>query len=186
MTDNLPNYLAVETPDGKPFPEYTTHERRAYLCARVIESGDPYALNQPDEASRFSVHQSTISRDMDRIRESVGEHIGRAAKIRTASMLEWLTDELRDADDWRAKTALFDRVMRYNEWLADIGEQDREPNRSELDVRSRHSEVSYQVVREGDGEPLPETDAGGVDYAELGFTAAPGMTNGHGDGESDE
>lgn len=43
-------------------------------------------------------------------------------------------------------------------------------------MRSRHAEVSYQIVREGDDEPLPTTDEGEgstVDYAELGFTSAP-------------
>lgn len=47
-----------------------------------------------------------------------------------------------------------------------------------VDVRSRHSEVAYTVVRAGKDDPLPTTEAvdgGGemVDYEALGFTSSP-------------
>lgn len=46
-----------------------------------------------------------------------------------------------------------------------------------VDVRSRHSEIAYTIVREGEDEPLPTTedDGGGetVDYEALGFTSGP-------------
>lgn len=51
-----------------------------------------------------------------------------------------------------------------------------------VDVRSRHSEIAYTVVREGEDEPLPTVDAGvasetgageTVDYEAIGFTSGP-------------
>lgn len=175
MTDNLPNYLEIEPPSGKPIEEFTTHERRALLLRAVIDEGSPHAVNQSHFADQCGVHRSTISRDMDRLRESIDEHLGDDAKLTTRALYESIVGDLLNEDDWKAKKAAWDIVMDWNDWLAEIGEQHREPTRSELDVRSRHAEVSYQVVREGEDEPLPETDDGGVDYEALGFTSAPAV-----------
>lgn len=50
--------------------------------------------------------------------------------------------------------------MDWNAWLADIGDQNREPRRSEpdVDMRSYHAEVSYRVVCEDDEDPLSTID----------------------------
>ncbi|WP_331235146.1 hypothetical protein [Natronorarus salvus] len=179
MTDNLPDYTAIEPPETKPIEEYTTHERRADLLRRLVDAGSPFAINQTRQADRYGVHRSTISRDMDRLRESVDDRLGADAKLTTRVLFESIIGELLEASDWKAKKAAWDVVMDWNEWLADLGEQHREPKRSELDVdmRSRHSEVSYKIVREGDDEPLPtiQTEDGEdvVDYEALGFTSGP-------------
>ena len=179
MTDNLPDYFAIEPPDDKAVAEYTTHERRAALLRRIVDAGSPFKITQAGEAERFGVHESTVSRDMDRLRESVDDVLSRDAKLTTRTLYEAIIGELLSESDWRAKKAAWDVVMDWNDWLADLGEQHREPKRSELDVdmRSRHSEVSYQIVREGDDEPLPTTSSHDgedvVDYEALGFTSGP-------------
>lgn len=173
MTDNLPNYSAIEPPADTDPEEYSTHERRAALLRRIREVGSPFAITQSREADRFGVHESTISRDMDRLRESVGEHLGDDAKLTTRVLFESITEELLDADDWRAKKAAFDMVMDWNEWLAEIGEQHREPDRLEADVRTRNSEVQYRVVREESDAELPTDDAGAPDFEALGFAEGP-------------
>lgn len=174
MTDNLPDYTALEPPDGKPPEEFTTHERRADVLRQIVEAGSPFAINQSTLANRYGVHRSTISRDMDRLRESVDELLGRDAKLTTRALYEAVVGQLLAESDWKAKKAAWDVVMDWNEWLADLGEQHREPDRSEIDVRSRNAEVSYTIVREGDVDPLPTAgDGDHVDYDELGFTSAP-------------
>lgn len=175
MTDNLPNYAAMEPPDDKPVEEYTTHERRAEILQLLKRAGSPFAIKQVRLADRFDVHESTISRDMDRLRESIDDTLGQDAKMTTRVLLEKTVRELQDDGEWKQA---WDVMMDWNEWLADLGEQYREPRKSELgvDVSSRHAEVSYQVVREGDEEPLPtvETAEGeSVDHDALGFTSAP-------------
>jgi hypothetical protein len=168
----------MEPPDGKPVKEYTTHERRAEILRVMKEAGSPFAVKQVRLAERYGVHESTISRDMDRLRESVDEFLGQDAKLTTRALLEKTVRELQNAGEWKAA---WDVVMDWNEWLADLGEQHREPRRSEVgvDVTSRHAEVAYTIVREGDDEPLPTVDGASeagseaIDYDELGFTSAP-------------
>lgn len=180
MTENLPDYSTVKVPDEKPPAAYSHHERRADLLRRCISMGSPFAVNQSDQADRYDVHRSQISRDMDRLRESVNDSLGDDAKLTTQAVFERALLDMRQADDWRASKAALDAVMDWNDWLADLGEQHREPDRSEvdMDVRSRHAEVAYRVVREGEDEPLPTTEADDgtgekVDAEALGFTSGP-------------
>ena len=174
MTDNLPDYSTVEPPADTAPEEYSTHERRAALLRRIREVGSPFAISQTDQADRFGVHESTISRDMDRLRESVSESLGDDAKLTTRVLFESVTEELLAADDWKAKKAAFDVVMDWNEWLADLGEQHREADKIEADVRSRSSEVQYRIVRGDDADPdLPTTDSGTPDFEALGFAEGP-------------
>lgn len=173
MTDNLPNYAAVEPPADEPPEEYSTHERRAALLRRIQEAGSPFAINQSDQADRFGVHRSTITRDMDRLRESVDEHLADDAKLTTRVLFESITEELLAADDWKAKKAAFDMAMDFNQWLADLGEQHREPDRLEADVHTQSSEVQYRVVREEAAEELPTDDSGTPDFEALGFAEGP-------------
>ena len=180
MTENLPDYSTIKPPDEKPKPKFDHHERRADLLRRVISAGSPYAVNQSELADEYAVDRSTICRDMKRLRESVDDALGDDAKLTARTVFERVLEDLHDADDWRASRAAFETVMRWQEWLAELGEQHREPNRSELDVdiRSRSVDVSYQVVREGEDEPLPTTDMGDgtgeqVDHEALGFTSGP-------------
>jgi len=170
MTENLPDYWDIEPPADTPPEDYSTHERRAEVLQLVIEAGSPYAINQSRLSDRYRVHRSTISRDMDRLRETVDDHLGRDAKLTTKAVFEAAVEELLAADDWKATKAALDAVMDWNDWLADLGEQHREPDRVEADVRTR--EVAYTVVRET--PDLPITDDGDtVDTSELGFTEAP-------------
>ena len=177
MTNNLPNYATYEVPDGKPPEEYDHHERRAEVWRLLVKRGGPTRLNKSKLADRYDVARSTIYRDLDRLGESVAEHIGDDAEVYTRAIFEDTVEQLRAADDWRAIKAAWDVVMDWNDWLAEIGEQHREPSKAELDVRSRHAEVAYQIIREGDDEPLPTIEVADgeerVDYEALGFTSSP-------------
>ncbi len=175
MTEDLPNYAALEPPEDKPIEEYTHHERRAALLHRIREAGSPYAITQACEAERFDVHRSTISRDMTRLKQAIDTHLGADAKLTTRVLFETITEELLDEDDWKATKAAWDIVMDWNDWLADVGAQHREPKQSsvDLEMQSRNLDVAYQIVRDGDDQSLPTTATGDVDYEDLGFTSAP-------------
>jgi len=172
MTD-LPDYSSLTPPAETPPEAYDHHERRAEIFDVLVQRGEPAAVNQRRLAERYDVADSTISRDMDRLRESVGEYLGTEAKFTTRLLYQHVVDDLLDADDWRASKAAWDVVTDWNDWLADIGEQEREPSRAEVDVdmETRATELSYTVVR--DETDLPTDEAGGVDYASVGFTKAP-------------
>jgi len=172
MADTLPDYTTLEPPDEKPPDEYTTHERRAAILRVVFEAGTPSAVNQRRLADRFDVHESTVSRDMNRLRESIDSHLGADAKLTTRALFERTVRELQTEGEWKAA---WDVAMDWNEWLADLGEQHREPQKSALDVdmRSRSVDVAYEVVRDESGDPLPTTEDGDIDHAALGFTSGP-------------
>lgn len=172
MTDMPPDYTAFEPPEGKPPEEFTTHERRAAILQAITEAGTPSAVNQRRLAERFDVHESTVSRDMQRLRESINESLGNDAKLTTRALFDRTVQELQEEGKWKQA---WDVAMDWNDWLADIGEQHREPQKSALDVdmRSRSVDVAYEVVRDESGDPLPTTEDGDMDYAALGFTSAP-------------
>jgi len=173
MTENLPNYDAIEPPEGTPKAEYTTHERRADVWRSIKSAGSPTRVNKADLARRYDVNRSTIYRDLDRLREWAADSLGEDATLTSRAVFETVVEELLDADDWRAKKAALDAVMDWNEWLQDIGEQHREPDRVEADVRQRTSEVQYRVVREESADLPADPDTGGVDFEALGFAEGP-------------
>jgi len=80
--------------------------------------------------------------------------------------------ELQAKGKWKQA---WDVAMDWNEWVADLGEQHREPKKSalDMDVRSRSVDVAYEVVRDESGDPLPTTEDGDIDHAALGFTSGP-------------
>ena len=172
MTDTPPDYTTLEPPEEKPLEEFTTHERRAAILQAIIEAGTPSAVNQRQFADRFDVHESTVSRDMQRLREAIDEHLGNDAKLTTWALFERTVQELQAEGKWKQA---WDVAMDWNEWLADIGEQHREPQKSALDVdmRSRSVDVAYEVVRDDTGDPLPMTEDGDIDHTALGFKSAP-------------
>lgn len=187
MTDNLPDYARLESPAETPPEEYSTHERRAEILQLLIQAGSPTAVKQRRLADRYGVHESTVSRDMDRLRESVDDGLGDRAKLTTRTIFEKTVRELQNEGEWKAA---WDVVMDWNEWLAEIGEQHREPRRSELavDMESRNVDVAYEVVRGEDGDPLLASEIEPVDTGEksgddvqavdgttddLGFAATP-------------
>jgi len=69
-----PDYGSVEIP-AKPPTEYTYHERRADLLQQIHDLGTPDAINQTEAADRYGVSQQQISKDLNRIGESVRERI---------------------------------------------------------------------------------------------------------------
>jgi len=175
MTENLPDYDAIEVPDETPREDLDTHERRAEVWRLAKRAGSPTRLNKARLAREYDVARSTIYRDFERLREWAADSLGEDAKLTTRAVFEGVLEDLLDAEDWRAKKAALDAVMEWNEWLADLGEQHREPDKSDLDVEmeARTAEVAYTVVGEGSAEDPPTDDEGGVDYDDLGFTKAP-------------
>lgn len=173
MTENLPDYATIELPDGTPRAEYTTHERRAEVWRAIKAAGSPARVNKAQLARRYDVSRDTIYRDLERLREWAGDSLGEDAKLTTRAVFEHVVDELLTDEDWRAKKAAFDVVMEWNEWLGDLGEQHREPDRAELDVRQRTSEVQYRVVREEPAELPTDEESGGVDFEAIGFAEGP-------------
>lgn len=173
MTDNLPDYDAVEPPSEKPKAEYSTHERRAAVWGAIRSAGSPARVNKAALSRNYDVTRETIYRDFERLREWAGDELGADAKLTSRAVFEKAIGELLAADDWKATKAAWDIVMDWNDWLAEIGEQHREPDRVEADIRTRNQSVEYQVVRDDEPDLPTDDDSDGVDHEALGFADGP-------------
>ena len=187
------NYFDVVVPDDKNPSEYHYTQRRAEILQMVLANGTPRGISQTQLSNRYDVSQPQISKDFDAIADCVAERIGNTAKLQTQAAFNRIFGDLIDATDedgnpdYRAKKWAWDMVMDFNEWLGDIGKQERAPKRSEIDldadVRRRSSEIAYHVehtIDSGDQEVPDELDDAALIDVEFdadldveGFTAEP-------------
>lgn len=118
-----PDY-ASDVPTTKPPEEFTYQERRADLLTQVRDLGAPSMLNQSEEAERYGVSQQQISKDLDRISESVREHLtdrDRRALALDSVMQRSVVGLLRN-EEWRAAART---MMQYQEFLQDWSDVER-------------------------------------------------------------
>ena len=116
-----PAYEAVAIPAIPP-TEYGYKQRRAELVEQIRNLGHPSMIHQGEAAERYGVSQQQISKDLDRIAESVSDNLGarhelgidavfqrtmvcslEECKHRQAAMTakeyrEWLTEQTEIAD----------------------------------------------------------------------------------------
>jgi len=130
MTDV--NYRAVEVPEHKPPSEYHWTERRAEMLELIEQAGHPGAISPTRLADRYDVSKGQISQDKSRLQEYIADQLkeDRVDAI-TQTVFQKAVQELMGNEEYRkaAKT-----VAEWNDWLADRGFVDREPDRLEANV----------------------------------------------------
>ena len=116
-TKNLPNYYNVNIPENKEPKRYSTNERRAEILMLIMDKGDPNIIPRVRLAERYGVNPSTITRDFDKIAESIKYNVDtknlemelelsfKKAKIQALKTEDW-NMYLRVLDSW--KTWLFE------------------------------------------------------------------------------
>jgi hypothetical protein len=113
-----PDYTSVEIPAESP-EEFTYQERRADLLRQIRDLGHPSMINQVEAADRYGVSQSQISKDLDRLAESVREHVvDRDRRAFTVdSVVRRSIRGLLEEGEYRqaARTA-----MEWDEWLTEF------------------------------------------------------------------
>lgn len=118
-----PNYETVDIL-AKPPSEFTYHERRVDLLQQISDLGHPSMINQGEAAERYGVSQQQISKDLDRIAESVHEHI--VDRDRRAFTVDAVVQRsirgLLEEGEYRqaAKTA-----MEWDGWLTEFHDLDK-------------------------------------------------------------
>lgn len=117
-----PDYGSVEIP-AKPPAEYTYHERRAEILQLVRQAGHHTMLNQTELGDRYGVSQQTISKDLDRIAESIHKSLGdRDRRAMTVdSVVHRSIRGLLNEEEYHkaAKTA-----MAWDEWVTEFHDID--------------------------------------------------------------
>ena len=115
-----PDYTSVEVPT-KPPTEFTYQERRADLLRQIRDLGHPSMINQTEAADRYGVSQAQISKDLDRLAESVREHV--VDRDRRAFTVDTVVRRairgLLEEEEYRkaAQTA-----MEWDEWLVEFND----------------------------------------------------------------
>lgn len=113
---SLPDYSGLEIPQDKPPSEYTYHERRARILEIILHAGHPSAISQVELADHFDVAQSTISRDIDRLEESIRAHLARRRDLKIGSALDRALRGALDDEDWEATRRIAET---YHEYMDD-------------------------------------------------------------------
>lgn len=164
----------VDIPDDKDPEDYSYMERRAELFSFVLEAGHPDLLNQTKFAERYGVVQSTISKDLKRIREDVKDELGTDAEFIAHAVFHKALRELARQGEWVEATRI---IERWFDWLFDSEGSgirrapDRHDVRADIAGAASQQETHYQVVI-GDGATV-EGILERYEESEAGFTATP-------------
>lgn len=132
MSDSA-DYDAVNVPDGKPREDYSYVERRAEILERIERAGHPNALNKSELAREYGVSHTSIGRDFDALAEYVAENLSRDHSFVMDRVLRGaVRDLVEEGEHYKAVKA----AEKWYDWLADVGEVTRAPERRELDMEA--------------------------------------------------
>jgi len=127
------NFAAVDLPcddgqESKPKPEWTYHERRAYIFRRWMDEGSHKLLNKSELARDFDVTRVIIYRDLDRVADSVEERLAESHGAQTKAVFEKAVAALLNQGDYKKAAKVQDMM---GDWLERRGEIHKEPERIE-------------------------------------------------------
>jgi hypothetical protein len=125
------SYKDVEIPDGKAPPEYTYNERRAELLDVIIEVGHPDIPSRKQFAERYDVHSSTVTRDIQALQDDIREDLSSDAEFITSVVYRKAIKAKAEDNEWMAAKELLES---WNDWLFETGQQERAPDRMEMDL----------------------------------------------------
>jgi len=124
-------YKDVNIPDGKEPSEYTYTERRSELLGFAIEAGHPDMLSRKRFAERYDVDPSTITRDIQALGDEIHEDLSSDAELITSVIYRKAVREKMDQGDYVEAVQI---VESWNEWLEDRGQQEKVPDKMEMDL----------------------------------------------------
>jgi hypothetical protein len=124
-------YRDTTIPDGKPPEEYSYTERRAEVLQAALEMGHPDKVSRTRFAERYDVNPSTITRDIQAIREEIHEDLSVDADSVSAIVYRKAIRAKVDAGDWEAAVNILES---WNEWLYDRGQQDKQADKLDVDL----------------------------------------------------
>lgn len=142
---DLPDYATLPIPD-KPKRELNHHERRSMLYNWLEQAGHPRNLerSQADIGKEFGVSQQQISKDIQAVKDSIGERIGEDAESKTQLVCESAVRNLMDDGDFERAAKL---QLKYYDWLFDTGVREKEPEQHNISM-----ENAWKQALSNDGE----------------------------------
>ena len=124
-------YKDVNIPDDKEPSDYSYHERRSELLGFAIEAGHPDMLSRKRFAERYDVNPSTITRDIQALGDEIHDDLSTDAEMITAVIYRKAIREKMDAGDYMDAVQMAES---WNEWLENRGQQEKVPDRMEMDL----------------------------------------------------
>lgn len=155
MGKNDPDYYHVDVPQGKDPKDYEWWERRAEILGLILERGTPHGIKQSRLAERYGVSDSQISQDMARLRQHVDHHLGREAKLTTRAAYQKTVQKLQEKGEWKEAWQV---IMDWNNWLQDIGKQEREADKLDISGELTTEHVEKKMLVGVDLSAFPEVD----------------------------
>lgn len=131
MTD----YSEVLVPEQTPPEDYSYTERRAEILELMERKGHPHGFNYSQLGRRYGVSDVQIRKDFATLKEYHRENLGSDAK--TTSELAYnriIQGHLDNGDLEKARKALDS----WNDWLFDIGAQEKSPEKLDVDQTTTH------------------------------------------------
>jgi len=126
----MTEYTEIPIPDDKPRGEYTYNERRAEILKMIEEKGHPWGFNYSKLGRGYGVSHEQIRKDFKKLREYYRNRVGNEAM--EASELAYrriVKGHMDDGEFEKARRALDS----WNSWLQDTGNQEKEPEKHELE-----------------------------------------------------
>lgn len=112
-TNNTPDYLDVEIP-SKPPTSFSYVQRRAELLEQIMSLGHPSMIHQGEQADRYGVSQSQISKDISRLAEYIDDNLGSRRGLATEAVYRRCITGLLEEGEYRKAAQT---VGEWNEWI---------------------------------------------------------------------
>lgn len=184
-------YNSVIIEPGKDPHDYSYIERRAEILEYILAAGHPDMVNRTEFGKHYDVEPSTITRDVQAIRDEVEAELGTDAKfISEVVYQKAIREKLKQKDIDGA----IDVIESWNKWLFDIGGQEKAADKIEAEIIAERAVEtgSFRIVTDPEKEPtLVEAGAApagvpeDVETADL-FSKVPVLGNGETDAAEDE
>ena len=124
------DYYAVPVPADKDFKKFTYAERRAYLLRKTERLGDPKLIHRTKEAERFGVSVPQLTKDMQRLRMYLRDHIDKDDFIfRIDAVKERAIKAYVDAGEY---DKAYNMLRDWGRFLCEMGEIERVPDKVDL------------------------------------------------------
>lgn len=150
------SYSDIQIPPEKRPEDYSYHERRAEIFEMIVNAGHPDKLSRTELGNYYGVAPSTITRDIEKIKNELKDEVSNDAHLITETFYRKAIRHKVDEEKYMEANRL---IKDWNEWLFDIGKQQRVDHDAEDTVDL--AEQWTQNLEQDDGIEAPTEDTDG-------------------------
>lgn len=126
-----PEYAEIPVPDDKDPEDYHYTERRAEILKLINKKGHTWGFGYRQLGDRYGVSHVQIKKDFDRLKEYIGNRVGKkAVTVTQTAYVKMIREHLDNERYEEARRAIKD----WNEWLQTTGHQETEPEQVNVNL----------------------------------------------------